>query len=50
MIAALDAANSGNAPILLHTSETEGHGHGTNMTERIQTLATELAFFRWQLQ
>ncbi|MEP6863278.1 MAG: alpha/beta fold hydrolase [Deltaproteobacteria bacterium] len=50
MIAALQAANSGDAPILLHTSETAGHGMGTNMTERIDTLATELAFFRWQLQ
>ncbi|HET9989837.1 MAG TPA: prolyl oligopeptidase family serine peptidase, partial [Kofleriaceae bacterium] len=50
MIAALQAANSGDAPILLHTSDTAGHGMGTNMSERIETLATELAFFRWQLR
>jgi prolyl oligopeptidase len=49
MIAALDAANSGNAPILLRTSDTAGHGMGTNRSERIDTLAVELAFFRWQL-
>ncbi|MEO8550930.1 MAG: prolyl oligopeptidase family serine peptidase [Kofleriaceae bacterium] len=49
MIAALQAANSGTAPILLRTSDTAGHGMGTNRSERIDTLAVELAFFRWQL-
>lgn len=49
MIAALEAANSGNAPVLLRVSATTGHGQGTNRSERIDTLAAELAFFRWQL-
>ncbi len=50
MIAALQAANGGPAPILLHTSSTAGHGMGTNVSERIDTLTAELAFLRWQLQ
>ncbi|MFT3699787.1 MAG: prolyl oligopeptidase family serine peptidase [Kofleriaceae bacterium] len=50
MIAALEAANSGSAPILLHTSQTAGHGMGSGVGERIALLATELAFIRWQLQ
>ena len=50
MIAALQAANSGNAPILLRTSDTAGHGMGTNKDERIEMEAAMLAFFRSQLQ
>jgi prolyl oligopeptidase len=50
MIAALQAANSGSAPIMLSTSETAGHGIGTNQSERIDLLAAHLAFFRTQLQ
>jgi prolyl oligopeptidase len=50
MIAALQAANSGSAPILLLTSDTSGHGIGTNKSERIDKAATLLAFFRTQLQ
>jgi prolyl oligopeptidase len=50
MIAALQAANSGSAPILLQTSDTSGHGIGTNKSERIDKAATLLAFFRTQLQ
>ena len=50
MIAALQAANSGSAPILLQTSDTSGHGFGTNKSERIDKAATLLAFFRTQLQ
>ena len=50
MVAALQAANSGSAPILLRTSETAGHGIGTNQSERIDMIASRLAFFRTQLQ
>ena len=50
MVAALQAANTGSAPILLHTSETAGHGIGTNLSERIDLAATELAFLRAELQ
>jgi prolyl oligopeptidase len=50
MTAALQAANSGSAPILLRTSDTAGHGIGTNMSERIEMIASRLAFFRTQLQ
>jgi prolyl oligopeptidase len=49
MIAALQAANTGGAPILLHTTES-GHGMGTGTAERIDTLALELAFVRAQLK
>jgi prolyl oligopeptidase len=50
MIAALQAANTGSAPILLHTSDTAGHGIGTNVSERIDLAATQLAFLRAELQ
>jgi prolyl oligopeptidase len=50
MVAALQAANTGNAPILLHTSDTAGHGIGTNLSERIDLAATQLAFLRAELQ
>lgn len=50
MIAALQAANTGSSPILLHTSDTAGHGIGTNVSERIDLAATQLAFLRAELQ
>lgn len=50
MIAALEAANSGSAPILLHVSKTSGHGIGSGRSETIDLTATQLAFIRWQLQ
>jgi prolyl oligopeptidase len=50
MIAALQAANTGRAPIFLETSATAGHGIGTNQSERIDTLATHLAFMYTQLR
>ncbi len=50
MIAALQAAQTGDAPILLRTSETSGHGIGTGMTEVIDQSAHVAAFLRWQLQ
>ncbi|HEY0253745.1 MAG TPA: alpha/beta fold hydrolase, partial [Kofleriaceae bacterium] len=50
MIAALQAANSGSSPILLHVSKTSGHGMGSGRSEMIDLTATQLAFIRWQLQ
>jgi prolyl oligopeptidase len=44
MIAALQAANSGDAPILLRTSDKAGHGMGSSMTERVDLLAHVEAF------
>ncbi|HTE55222.1 MAG TPA: prolyl oligopeptidase family serine peptidase [Kofleriaceae bacterium] len=49
MVAALQAAQRGEAPILLRTSATAGHGAGTAMTERIGDLAQVQAFLLWQL-
>jgi prolyl oligopeptidase len=50
MIAALQAAQTGDAPILLRTSANAGHGGGTATTEVIDQLAHITAFFRWQLK
>ena len=50
MAAALQAAQAGDAPILLRTSKTAGHGAGTSMSERIGDLAHVMAFFLWQLR
>ncbi len=47
--AALQAAQGGDAPILLRTSSTSGHGQGMAMTERIATIAHVQAFVLWQL-
>jgi prolyl oligopeptidase len=44
MIAALQAARAGDAPILLRTSDKAGHGMGSSMTEQIELLAHEQAF------
>jgi len=49
MVAALQAAQRGDAPILLRTSTTAGHGMGTAMTERIGDIAQVQAFLLWQL-
>jgi prolyl oligopeptidase len=49
MVAALQAAQAGDAPILLRTSATSGHGVGTAMSERIAQLAEIDAFVLWQL-
>ncbi len=48
--AALQAAQTGDAPILLRTSATAGHGMGTAMSERINDLAQMLAFILWQVK
>lgn len=48
MVAALQAAQPGGT-ILLRTSSTSGHGIGTAMSERIDTLADVTAFILWQL-
>ena len=50
MVAALQAAQGGSAPLLLRTSENAGHGIGSNMSERLDTLAAELGFLIWQLR
>jgi len=49
MIAALQEAQRGSAPILLVTSATSGHGMGTAMSERIDDVAHIHAFLLWQL-
>jgi prolyl oligopeptidase len=49
MVARLQAAQGGDAPILLRTSDTSGHGMGTAMTELISSFAQSNAFILWQL-
>ncbi len=49
MAARLQAANAADTPILLRTSASSGHGHGTALTERIQQKADVLAFLFDQL-
>jgi prolyl oligopeptidase len=48
--AALQAAQTGDAPILLRTSATAGHGAGTAVTEYINDLTQMTAFILWQLR
>jgi len=48
--AALQAAQTGDAPILLRTSATAGHGAGTATSERIDDLAQAFAFVLWQIR
>lgn len=50
MIAALQAAQAGDAPILLLTSDSAGHGAGTAMSERIAESALVAAFLLAQLR
>jgi prolyl oligopeptidase len=49
MVAAMQAAQGGDAPILLRTSNTSGHGQGMAMSERIATQAHVQAFVLSQL-
>jgi prolyl oligopeptidase len=49
-VAALQAAQTGDAPILLTTSATAGHGIGTAASERINDVAQKLAFVLWQVR
>ncbi|HUQ06588.1 MAG TPA: alpha/beta fold hydrolase [Kofleriaceae bacterium] len=49
MVAAMQAAQGGDAPILLRTSNTSGHGQGMAMSERIGQTAHVDAFILWQL-
>ncbi len=48
MVAALQEAQEGSAPILLRTSATSGHGAGTPLDERIDEMAHVGAFILWQ--
>lgn len=48
--AALQAAQTADAPILLRTSATAGHGSGTAVTERIAQSAQMFAFILWQIR
>ena len=48
--AALQAAQTGDAPILLRTSATAGHGMGTGTSERINDLAQMFAFLLSQIR
>jgi prolyl oligopeptidase len=49
MTAALQAARKGDAPILLRTSDTAGHGSSTGMSEKIEEFAHIQAFLLWQV-
>lgn len=49
MVAALQAAQGSDAPILLRTSASAGHGAGTSMSEGIELLADVYAFILWQI-
>ncbi len=49
MTARLQAANASKNPILLRTSASSGHGHGTALKERIQQQADIFAFLFDQL-
>ena len=48
MVAALQEAQEGSAPILLRTSASSGHGAGTSMDDRVDELAHTMAFILWQ--
>lgn len=50
MTARLQAAQSGDAPILLRTSDTSGHGRDTSLSERIAETSDVLSFLFSQLQ
>jgi prolyl oligopeptidase len=47
--AELQAATSSGKPVLLRTSSTSGHGHGTALSERVEQNADALAFFFHEL-
>jgi prolyl oligopeptidase len=49
MTARLQAATGDDAPILLRTSSTSGHGRGTALSERIEELTDVYAFLFAQL-
>jgi prolyl oligopeptidase len=49
MTARLQAASASDAPVLLRTSDTAGHGIGTSLSERIEELTDVYAFFFEQL-
>ncbi len=48
MVAALQEAQEGSAPILLRTSASSGHGMGSSTSDRIDELAHISAFILWQ--
>jgi len=50
MVAALQAAQTGGAPILLRTSDKAGHGMGSSMSEQIDLLADVQTFILAQLK
>jgi prolyl oligopeptidase len=49
MTAALQAATSGDRPILLRTNRTSGHGIGSSLSERIDEQTDWLSFLFDQL-
>jgi len=49
MIARLQAATISDAPILLRTSSSTGHGFGTPLSERIKQQVDQYAFLFHQL-
>jgi prolyl oligopeptidase len=50
MIAALQAAQTGPAPILLRTSDAAGHGMGSSTTESVDLMTHVEGFLLWQLK
>jgi prolyl oligopeptidase len=50
MTAALQAAQKGEAPILLRVAKAAGHGANISTTERIDKVTHAYAFLRWQLR
>jgi prolyl oligopeptidase len=49
MTARLQAARASKAPILLRTSDTSGHGHGTALSEEVAEQADVYAFLLHEL-
>jgi prolyl oligopeptidase len=49
MVARLQAATASDAPILLRTSSSTGHGAGTSLSKRIEELTDVYAFLFAQL-
>jgi prolyl oligopeptidase len=49
MTARLQAATAGDAPILLRTSSSSGHGRGTALSERVEQITDAYAFLFAQL-
>ena len=49
LAAALQAAQGGDAPILIRIESRAGHGAGKPLSKRLDSLTDILVFFMWQL-